>query len=118
MGDLYVKLNVKFPDTIPPHLIPGLESALDARVPAKTYDAKKIHVDEVELSEPSEREKKQMPGGPDSMDEDDDDDGEGGQPGVQCAQRTFSLSPSFSQPPFSFGPWCLPAPRRAEISAR
>ena len=84
LGDLYVKFNVVFPESIPPHLIPGLESALPARTPAKPV-GKGVHVDDVELSEPSEREK-HATSRDDDMD-DDDEGGQGGGPGVQCAQR-------------------------------
>lgn len=81
LGDLYIKFNVVFPDSIDPTLISGLETALPPRTPAKAVP-KGLHVDEVELSEPSEREKHVTS---DAMDE-DDEGGQGG-PGVQCAQR-------------------------------
>jgi DnaJ family protein A protein 2 len=90
LGDLYIKFNVTFPDSIPPHLIAGLESALPARTPAKPV-AKGLHVDEVELSEPSDRQKQAIPTD-DDMDE-DDEGGQGGGPGVQCAQRESSGFP-------------------------
>ena len=91
LGDLYIKFNVVFPESIPPHLIPGLESALPARTPAKAV-AKGLHVDDVELSEPSEREKHAT-----SREDDMDDEEEGGQggPGVQCAQREYRATTSF-----------------------
>ena len=85
LGDLYIKFNVVFPDSIDPTLISGLESALPPRTPAKDVP-KGLHVDEVELSEPSEREKHVTS---DAMDE-DDEGGQGG-PGVQCAQRESSV---------------------------
>ena len=94
MGDLYVKLNVEFPESIPKELVKHLEKALPARTPAKTYPSS-IHVDEVGLSEPTEREKAshQNGGGRGGEDDMDDDDEEGGGPQVQCAQREYPLKP-------------------------
>ncbi|CED82258.1 chaperone regulator [Phaffia rhodozyma] len=89
LGDLYVKLTVDFPDTIDPALIAGLESALPPRTPAQTYP-ENIHVDEVKLSEPTDREKRAHggPGGHShSHDDMDDDEEEGAGPQVQCAQQ-------------------------------
>lgn len=84
MGDLYVKINVTFPESIPKELVPHLEQALPPRTPAETFPDS-IHIDEVVLSEPSDREKaSHQNGGGDDMDEDDE---EGGGPQVQCAQR-------------------------------
>jgi DnaJ family protein A protein 2 len=88
LGDLYVKLNVSFPESIPKELIPHLEQALPARTKATTYPPA-IHVDEVGLSEPTEREKQSHQNGAGGGNDDgmDDDDEEGGGPQVQCAQR-------------------------------
>jgi len=82
LGDLYVRINVKFPENIDPAAIPALESALPPRV-AIQKPAKNIHVDEVTLEEPNDRQKRSAASGGDEMDEDDED----GRPGVQCAQR-------------------------------
>lgn len=90
LGDLYVKINVAFPESIDKELVPHLEKALPARTPAKTYPPA-IHVDEVGLSEPTEREKASHANGSDDM---DDDEEEGGGPQVQCAQRESLLTDS------------------------
>lgn len=84
MGNLYVKFNVKFPESISPKLIAGLESALPPRTPAETYPDN-IHVDEVELTEPSERDHRSH--GEDATMESDDDESGGAGPQVQCAQQ-------------------------------
>jgi DnaJ family protein A protein 2 len=81
LGDLYVKIHVKFPDTISPEVIPALESALPARNAVQKF-SKNIHVDEVTLEEPNDRQKRSAATNGDEMDEDDDE-----RPGVQCAQR-------------------------------
>jgi DnaJ family protein A protein 2 len=81
LGDLYIRIHVKFPDTITPNAIPALESALPPRKAIKQF-GKNVHVDEVTLEEPNDRQKRSA-----ANDEDMDEDEEGGQPGVQCAQR-------------------------------
>lgn len=84
LGDLYVRLNVKFPESIDPSVIPSLEAALPKRKALAQF-GKKIHMDEVTLEEPNDRQKRSASGaGGDDMDE-DDEDGRG--PGVQCAQQ-------------------------------
>lgn len=83
LGDLYVRLTVEFPNTIPVENIPLLEKALPARKAMPKFN-KKIHIDEVVLSEPNERHAKNAATGEDEDMEDEDDDG---RPGVQCAQR-------------------------------
>ncbi len=81
-GNLYVRIQVKFPDSIDPAVIPQLEAALPPRKPLPKLPAGK-HLEEVMLEEPNERQR--MAGDrDDAMDEDDE---EGGRPGVQCAQR-------------------------------
>jgi DnaJ family protein A protein 2 len=50
---------------------------------AVAKQGKNVHVDEVTLEEPNDRQKRSAASGGDDMDEDDDD----GRPGVQCAQR-------------------------------
>lgn len=81
LGDLYVRINVKFPESISPEVIPALESALPPRKAIQKF-GKKFHVDEVTLEEPNDRQKRSAAPG-DDMDEDDDERG----PGVQCAQQ-------------------------------
>jgi DnaJ family protein A protein 2 len=75
-GDLYVKLSVKFPDTIDQASIPILERALPPRNPIEKFE-KKIVLEEVNLDNADTRSR----GGiqDDSMDED--------QPRVQCANQ-------------------------------
>lgn len=82
LGDLYVRISVKFPENLDPSVIPALESALPPRL-AIQKQGKHVHVDEVTLEEPNDRQKRSAASGGDDMDEDDDD----GRPGVQCAQR-------------------------------
>jgi hypothetical protein len=81
-GNLYVKLNIKFPDSLTPDQLTGLEKALPARRKLNKISSK-VFQEEVHLTEPSEREKQGAAS--DGMDEDEDD--ERGGPGVQCAQR-------------------------------
>jgi DnaJ family protein A protein 2 len=61
LGDLYVQIKVKFPESIDP-------------------------IDELTLEEPNDRQKRSAASNGDEMDE-DDEDGRG--PGVACAQRMF-----------------------------
>ncbi|ORY28306.1 hypothetical protein BCR39DRAFT_535402 [Naematelia encephala] len=82
LGDLYVRINVKFPDSIPLDSIPLLENALPPRKEIQKF-GKKVHVDEVTLEEPNDRQRRTVQNG-DEMDEDDD---ERGGHGVQCAQQ-------------------------------
>lgn len=79
-GDLYVKISVNFPQNIDPAVIPLLEQALPPRNPMQKFN-KKLHVDEVTLEEPNDRQRRSAANGED-MDEDDDE-----RPGVQCAQQ-------------------------------
>ncbi|KAF8061442.1 hypothetical protein FPV67DRAFT_1509004 [Lyophyllum atratum] len=74
-GDLYVKISVKFPDSIDQEAIPLLERALPPRNPIPTFD-KNIQLEEVHLEEPDTRGM-----GDDRMDEDSDE------PRVQCANQ-------------------------------
>lgn len=83
MGDLYIRLTVKFPDHMDPEVIPMLEKALPAREPIAKMP-KKLHMEECTLEEPNDRQRRAAQNG-DEMDE-DDEDGRGG-PGVQCAQQ-------------------------------
>ncbi|KAG8925992.1 Type I HSP40 co-chaperone [Tulasnella sp. 419] len=81
MGDLFVKINVKFPDHLPPESMQLLEQALPPRRPLPTYP-KNVMVEEVELDELDARQRAQAQRSDDDMDEDDD-----GQPGVRCANQ-------------------------------
>jgi DnaJ family protein A protein 2 len=85
LGDLYVQIKVKFPESIDPAVIPMLEQALPARNGMPKLP-KKTHIDEVTLEEPNDRQKRSAASNGDEMDE-DDEDGRG--PGVACAQRMF-----------------------------
>ncbi|RSH93931.1 Type I HSP40 co-chaperone [Saitozyma podzolica] len=82
-GDLYIRINVNFPEHIDPAVIPLLEQALPARSKMQQFNTKKVHVDEVTLEEPNDRQRRSAAANGDEMDEDDDD----GRPGVQCAQQ-------------------------------
>lgn len=78
-GDLYVKLSVKFPDTIELASIPLLERALPPRNPIEKIDKTTV-VEEVTMDEADTRSR----GGPtrdDPMDQDADE------PRVQCANQ-------------------------------
>jgi DnaJ family protein A protein 2 len=88
LGDLYVRINVNFPSSLDPSIIPMLEQALPKRKEMQKF-GKKYHLDEVTLEEPSDRQKRNVGGG-EEMDE-DDEDGQGGH-GVQCAQRECWVS--------------------------
>ncbi|PPQ65098.1 hypothetical protein CVT24_003059 [Panaeolus cyanescens] len=83
-GNLYIKVNVKFPDAIPEASIPLLERALPPRKPLDKFD-KNITLDEVVLDEPDASQRSRRGGG-DGMDVDDDGDGDG-EPRVQCANQ-------------------------------
>ncbi|KAG6850468.1 hypothetical protein H0H93_012889 [Arthromyces matolae] len=77
-GDLYIKLEVKFPESIDVGVIPLLEQALPPRKAIQTFD-KNIILEEVHLDDADTRSR----GGPsdDRMDEDTEE------PRVQCAQQ-------------------------------
>lgn len=82
-GNLYVKLSIKFPESLTPEQMSGLEKSLPPRrklnkIPSKVFQ------EEVHLEEPSEREKQ---GAANAEGMDDEDEDERGGPGVQCAQR-------------------------------
>lgn len=85
-GNLYIRLNVKFPETLTEEQMAGLERSLPPRRALPKPPAK-LHIEEVTLQEPSERQK--MQNDPDAMDEDDDDEA-GPRAGVQCAQREYT----------------------------
>ncbi|KAF5330632.1 hypothetical protein D9619_005716 [Psilocybe cf. subviscida] len=79
-GDLYVKLNVKFPDSIDPASIPLLERALPPRNPVEKF-GKEILLEEVSMEEVPEGHRNRDDMRDDSMDEDHDE------PRVQCANQ-------------------------------
>ncbi|KAH9946410.1 uncharacterized protein BXZ73DRAFT_95908 [Epithele typhae] len=78
-GDLFVKISVKFPDSIPLESVPLLEQALPPRQAIEKFD-KGLAVEEVELDEVDQRQRERATG-EDAMDEDDE------QPRVQCANQ-------------------------------
>nr|ODN87889.1 chaperone regulator [Cryptococcus depauperatus CBS 7841] len=84
-GDLYVRLTVEFPDTIPTESISLLEKALPSRKPMPKFP-KKILMEECVFSEPNDKHARNVNAHhrDEEMDEDDDE-----RPGVQCAQRMF-----------------------------
>ncbi|KAJ4488259.1 hypothetical protein J3R30DRAFT_3654552 [Lentinula aciculospora] len=77
-GDMYVKLNVVFPDSIALENIPYLERALPPRTPPKTYP-KNISIEEVSLQQTDTRSAPRELQD-DAMDEDTE-------PRVQCANQ-------------------------------
>ncbi|KAG8879307.1 Type I HSP40 co-chaperone [Tulasnella sp. 331] len=81
-GDLYVRLNVAFPTSIDPAVVPFLEQALPPRRPLPTYP-KNVHVEEVDLSELDARQQKTAQKAGDEMDE----DAGGEEPRVACANQ-------------------------------
>lgn len=77
-GDLYIKLNVKFPDRMEPASIPLLERALPPRRPLEKFD-KNVLLEEVSLDEADSRSRGGFEDEP--MDEDQE------QQRVQCANQ-------------------------------
>lgn len=77
-GDLYVKLSVKFPETIDQASIPLLERALPPRKPIEKFE-KNIILEEVSLDDMDTRSRGGIQDEP--MDEDRDE------PRVQCANQ-------------------------------
>ena len=81
-GDLYVKIDVKFPDAMDPSAIPILEKALPPRRSVETFD-KNILLEEVHLDDADTRSRANGGfRGEDRMDEDTNDE-----PRVQCANQ-------------------------------
>ena len=78
-GELFVKISIKFPDSMPLEAIPLLEKALPPRQPVEKF-ASSIHLEEVELDEVDQRQRERA-SGEDPMDEDED------QPRVQCVNQ-------------------------------
>ncbi|KAG8944866.1 Type I HSP40 co-chaperone [Tulasnella sp. 424] len=83
LGDLFVRCNVKFPDSIDPAVVPELEKALPPRAPVQTF-APNVMVEEVDMTD---LDAKQQTRAGKASGEDMDDDEEGGEPRVQCAQQ-------------------------------
>lgn len=79
-GDLYVKISVKFPDSLDPASIPLLERALLPRKPIDTYPAG-ITLEDVDLEDLDQRQRERA--SEDAMNEDES----GGEPRVQCANQ-------------------------------
>ncbi|KAJ7752139.1 hypothetical protein B0H16DRAFT_1663208 [Mycena metata] len=79
-GDMYVKLSVRFPDSIDPAVIPMLEKSLPPRTPTETFP-KNVVLDEVSLDDVDTRSRGGM-----LRDDPMDEDGEG-EPRVQCANQ-------------------------------
>lgn len=77
-GNLFIKLNVKFPEFIDGDKIHHLEAALPPRDPPQTF-GNEITVEEVDMSDMDARQQEQAQKSSDAMDEDDDE-----QPRVQC----------------------------------
>lgn len=77
-GDLYIKISVKFPDSVDPANIALLERALPPRKALEAY-AKNIVLEDVELDTPDQRQRERA--SEDAMDEDE------GEPRVQCANQ-------------------------------
>jgi DnaJ family protein A protein 2 len=77
-GDLYVKLHVKFPDSIDPSKVHLLESVLPPRNPVERFP-KSVTLEEVELDTPDPRQRERA--ADDAMDEDE------GEPRVQCSNQ-------------------------------
>ncbi|KAF9036787.1 hypothetical protein BJ165DRAFT_1505959 [Panaeolus papilionaceus] len=82
-GNLYIKINIKFPESIPEASIPLLESALPPRQPLDKFD-KNVILEEVVLEEPDSSHRAHRGMHDEDMDEDGDGDGE---PRVQCANQ-------------------------------
>lgn len=83
-GDLYVRLNVAFPPSLDPEVVPLLEKALPPRKPLPTFP-KNVVLEEVDLQDLDARQQKNAQKASDEMDE-DDGDGDG-QPRVACANQ-------------------------------
>ena len=81
-GDLYIRVQVKFPDSMPLESVPLLEKALPPRRPLVQFP-KNIMLEEVEVVEADARQHELADAG-EAMDEDYDGDGE---PRVQCANQ-------------------------------
>lgn len=79
-GDMYIRIDIKFPDFIDPTSIPHLEAALPPRNAIQKIP-KSVAVDEVELEEMDARQRKKAERLDEAMDEDE------AEPRVQCANQ-------------------------------
>jgi DnaJ homolog subfamily A member 2 len=77
-GDLYVKLHVKFPDTLDQNKLHLLESVLPPRNPLEKF-SKNTLLEEVELDTPDQRQRERA--SDEAMDEDE------AEPRVQCSNQ-------------------------------
>jgi len=83
MGDLYVRINVRFPEALPPEAVPHLERALPPRDPIKPTPKANL-IEDVELSDLDARQQKEQARREVNGDEEMDEDHE---PRVQCANQ-------------------------------
>lgn len=81
-GDMFVRIAVKFPESMPLESIPLLEQALPPRKPLEKFP-KGVMSEEVEIVEADARQHEFADAG-EAMDEDEDGEGE---PRVQCANQ-------------------------------
>jgi DnaJ family protein A protein 2 len=79
MGDLFLKMSIKWPEHIDPNKIQLLEHVLPPRTPLPKFPRNAL-VEEVGMSDPDPRQERAMQ--EEAMDED-----EGEQPHVQCANQ-------------------------------
>lgn len=82
-GDMFIRVQVKFPESMPLESVPLLESALPPRKPLDKFP-KNVLIEEVEAVEADARQHEFADAG-EAMDE-DGEDGEG-EPRVQCANQ-------------------------------
>jgi DnaJ family protein A protein 2 len=83
MGDLYVRINVRFPEALPPEALPYLERALPPRDSIKPTPKANL-IEDVELSDLDARQQKEQARREVNGDEEMDEDPE---PRVQCANQ-------------------------------
>ena len=81
-GDLFIRIAVKFPESMPLDSIPLLERALPPRKPLEKFP-KNVMLEEVEAVEADARQHELADQG-EAMDEDEDGEGE---PRMQCANQ-------------------------------
>jgi DnaJ homolog subfamily A member 2 len=82
-GDLFIRVAVKFPESMPLDSIPLLERALPPRKPVEKF-AKNVILEETEVVEADARQQEFADAG-EAMDE--DEEGAEGEPRVQCANQ-------------------------------
>ncbi|KAI0693901.1 hypothetical protein BC835DRAFT_1351908 [Cytidiella melzeri] len=82
-GDLVIKFTIRFPDSLPPDVIPLLERALPPRKAIEKFGKGTI-LEEVELVDADAQQQRRAATG-DAMDE--DEEGQEGEPRVQCANQ-------------------------------